>query len=744
MYHDFLQSKVRILLGDSLPPKSSSQVDANITEYEVPIEILGSGETNFLKIIDVDGVVDDRQPEQDAMTLASLKSYILHPNGLNGNNPSAYVLISRFDDTRFDGEQSLYIQMLRRATVLQKNLNNNQVGNSNIALFTRYMTETKAVQRSPRKKLERFTAIAKQYLGLELDAVVGENKGEDYGLVADEDGMYKLSNRQLYPLNLLKAIIGTVNRNGNAEDAVVIDHFVRQKYKTAGATPALAIVNPFPFSPTNKDVEYFRRIILRSYMADIEDNEVNSALQEAFDSIGDPNKKSRISGVVPNLQSFFQSSNFTRLTDTPKTILEKVRFFQSLPVIVNSDLMSLMSKAFNLTMPPYVSSPIVGYGYDLVKDETLPAVPFSTLEISSWKPSPLGYTLPSFLSCSKLPHSSHQQYKNFANTIEESITQRMSYLSFPPYEVFNYSAFEGQLRLGFNVNPQDDEVASFSAVKEVRTHKMELNDQVKLKEEFVEHINSLRPFDPSVRDSEKEWKGFFGTWGTHIVSVAYVGGFIQGTVLGERLRASFQNSTEVSLTLENIVNFTKVEGEDLTFYGVFGGEKDPKLANVHELSTEERNEVLKNWFESLGYDPVVLTYQMELVPISRIVRSTNETVAIEIDKALNLLVQGNLKYVRIRNNNRRPKPVESTPRLNEEDTSFLWSPNDATTSKSDLQPTTQTPISESQSTLQTTRPSRTRELNQHNYSKIPVTTSHPDNPEASNANGMTHTVFSNK
>jgi hypothetical protein len=724
----FVAIKVRILLGASLPPKSRcvNQVDATIIEYEVPIEIPGSGVTDILKIIDVGGIVDGRQPEQDAMTLASLKSYILHPNGLNGKKPSAYVLISRFDDTSFDGEQSFYIQMLRRATVLQKNVNNNEVGNSNIALFTRYMTETKAVQRSPRKKLGQFTAIAKQYLDLELEVVIGENIGEDYGLVADEYGMYKLPNRQVYPLNLLEAIIRTANRSGNAEDADVIHHFVIQKFKAAGVTPAVAIVNPFPFPPARKDVEYFRRIILRSGVAYIEDNEVNSALEQSCESIGDSNEKCRISWVVPYLQSFFQSSNFTQLTGIPKTILEKVRFFQSLPVVINSDLASLMNNAFNLTMPPYVSSPIVGYGYNLMNDETLPAVPFSSLEISSWKPSPLGYTLPSFISCSKLPHSSHQQYKNFANTIEESITQRMSYLSFPPYEVFNYSAFEGQLRLGFNVNPQDDEVASFSAVKEVRTHKMELNDQVKLKEEFVEHINSLRPFDPSVRDSEKEWKGFFGTWGTHIVTVAYVGGFIQGTVLGERLRASFQNSTEVSLTLENIVNFTKVERGDLTFYGVFGGEKDPNLANIHEMSTEERNEVLKNWFESLSYDPVVLTYQMELVPISEIVRRSNETIGKEIDKALNLLMQGNLKYVR--SNNRRPKPTEITPKLNEEDTSWSKTTStDATTLKSN-QKSAQTPISVAQSTRQTPRPSQTREPNQHNYHKIPVTIS-PEAPD---------------
>jgi len=139
--------------------------------------------------------------------------------------------------------------------------------------------------------------------------------------------------------------------------------------------------------------------------------------------------------------------------------------------------------------------------------------------------------------------------------------------------------FAGKIKEGFNVKPNETDCAvTLSAVQEIRVVKCEMDSQrLNMSDEFLEAVNSLMPFNSSVRDSVNEWVVFFNKFGSHLVTQAYGGGSMKGFLslsFGNNFPVLGSNKTEMEKVLNGILEFSNSSIPNLgsPFYRFEGGD----------------------------------------------------------------------------------------------------------------------------------------------------------------------------
>jgi hypothetical protein len=340
------------------------------------------------------------------------------------------------------------------------------------------------------------------------------------------------------------------------------------------------------------------------------------------------------------LQVHLQNHNITTSQDLPRTIREKVKFFQELPPSLEKPVFKFLQESLNGFMPEYVQAIQVGGGYDVSMDEVILASPFESDELVT---SPMGYLLPSYLSCMKVAES-HVEHTQIFPTYLDYAEERLRRLQIQTG--FNLSTFNGRARSGYNVDGGENNLPSLTTGKEFRKFVFKLNDNVRLKAEFTQALASLGPLNLSKKDSVKEWKLFFEKYGTHVVVSGYVGGRVAGLLLDDKLRdLTVENRLEI---LKTVVSFEKPADTLSPSYNFYGGDGLEDPANLTSFDSETKTNVLGDWERSLGYDPIGLDYDLMLEPISSYVKAVNGTLGREVEEASKLFMSNQLVYVRVK------------------------------------------------------------------------------------------------
>jgi len=146
----------------------------------------------------------------------------------------------------------------------------------------------------------------------------------------------------------------------------------------------------------------------------------------------------------------------------------------------------------------------------------------------------------------------------------------------------------------------------------------------------------------------KRYKTVYTVHGTHVVTKSYGGGCYEGSVLLTE-KDSLASQANIDSSLNEIIKFTDLESQPegkgrSQFYEfhVGVGAVDVKANHIHHLTTSEKTKVLEDWKNQLNVKFEMLTNEMELVPISQLIKVLNLEKGKDAEAATKLLYQGKL------------------------------------------------------------------------------------------------------
>ncbi|CAL8124330.1 unnamed protein product [Orchesella dallaii] len=660
-----VSSTIRELVGPLTKcqlPDGQQESHKNIMEYT--ISNIHSAHNYSIKLVYVPRLVDDRSLANDSQILASLKSY-LHQNGF----PDFFLAVSRFDDQRFNTGNSLFTRFTKTIELFQKIYSGNRMPQNTVFLLTSLMSETRGVQKNPERKINSFRQVIQSHTSFPspVSVIVGENNAEtDFGARIDDDGYYVLPNKELYPKNIWKAFLN-ISTSSTKQD--ILSTMMNSRKKQLECETRLISTDWENFDEDANDYLY----LLQQKNITVEENEVNTKIQEAFEKDNTPEKMFQYLVQKLGLQLRLQNMKITKLQDFPRGASQLASFFQNPTNRFSSGVSNtLLNQAFRLKIPDYVKTLNVGFGYDLLKDEPIPTqTPFRKDYLR--ESHGVGYQLPNFLECRKLSEVDKTHvYKSFSQSYAEYTRERLQYLDFPGKENMTMMSnkFSGRVLPGFNGKMiydddnkfENENVMSLSAVQEIRVLKCVLNTEAAIpNDEFLQGISSLTKFEGSDRDSVNEWNIFFNKFGSHIVTESYGGGFLHGILVGknvtkllelaERKGVIMDVVDEVLNSIVKFTNFSTAFNLGSPFYRYKGGTPNHRMEHLYDLKKGLRETLLNEWVESLNSDFVMLNYDLVLEPISTFARKYDKEKGELVHNALELLLRGELKYSRRRRTN---------------------------------------------------------------------------------------------
>jgi hypothetical protein len=194
------------------------------------------------------------------------------------------------------------------------------------------------------------------------------------------------------------------------------------------------------------------------------------------------------------------------------------------------------------------------------------------------------------------------------------------------------SHFDGTILPGYSTGHLS------TIVKEYREWNVRLNTQqlnrLSLTKEFEQMLRDLPRYYASSCSSTNSWKKLFNTFGTHIVSNAYMGGAIEYAPTGKYL-------TEIrSLNQHQMPNYMKtirLEENKGWNYRVIGGDSEIIFDKANAASQR-----MNLWETSVKTLPVMLPTDIKLYPIYRIIGQWRSGLYQDAISAFNDYVEGKL------------------------------------------------------------------------------------------------------
>jgi len=475
------------------------------------------------------------------------------------------------------------------------------------------------------------------------------------------NGYFKFPNGDFYPRNLFEKITQITSRSGDEVGEAVIRTAFRDpdSFNTS--------VVDFPVIDDNSTAIVTKYLgILSGAVFNVENTEISQLLAVAHQNL-DLNTKKNFPDALGYLQKALNIRGIKNIADIPKTTAQIVNLFSNLRK--NDAVYQLLESALNLTTPEFNQNILTGYSYNVFQDAPLTVSPF---DLGDLKNSEIGYKFPASMTC--VTDAQSVDIMRFLLTRQQYLDERIKTLGIGGRVPIEH--FSGVTKLGYNVEEEilnlsqtsssgtDDDQNSnntarrialkpITAVRELRTFELVLNDQFQLSTEFKDALKLLTPYNESDAESVEKWKSFFDTYGTHVVKSVYGGGAIQ-----IEIKSDTPYSAEISKVLLSLVQFAedmsigKVGGAFATSPGIehsvrfLGGETDPRASEFTRIPVIDAANLLEKWKDSLSFTPTILTSEMKLLPLSEIVKKQGQKISSEIARATELYFNASLVYVK--------------------------------------------------------------------------------------------------
>lgn len=622
----------------------------DIHEFRIRLKLDELGISNSeLRVIDTPGTSDTRGITQDSRFLASLEQFLDSHDDLATSKPNIVLIFAKFNDNRFRGEGSSFVKMLRTIDLFKDRIIDPKFTNV-IFVLTHFMSETASITTNPteritavRKVIEEFSTLPKP-----VHIVVAENKPEAFHLPS-LNGFYALPNGDLYPQNLFSQMQRSLVTSGDPIGEAVI----RVGFKNSDYFNILGKTFPLVDPSNGKVTKYMGT--LSSFDTTSTSSPVSQKLADSYAKL-DAGLKSSFPGVLSHLQRALFHKNIQTQAQLPQTRAAILKFFEDIPL--NPASSALLQNSFNLSLPVLSTELLVGCGYDLINDDVLPTPVFT---VSNVTPSEINFQIPSSFKV--------ELYNRMENVFfilpsrDSYVDERLKNLgleedTFPP-EIISHS---GKLKDGYNIMQTNDEenelslsdAPKLSAVLEYHMFHMKLSAaEVEISEEFASTVESLTALDTSDFASFSQWDTFFKKYGTHVVTSAFGGGRVTIEVTLDPSSPSLpptktEQYTKLTESMAQIVQkladnligkeISSLNYADVTHKVTFSG-GDPTYASLLDID---------HWRDSVHYNPIMLSSDLKLLPISELVRQASLPQKADlIELAATQLFNASLVYIPI-------------------------------------------------------------------------------------------------
>lgn len=208
-----------------------------------------------LRIVEVPGLGDTRGRQHDAHTLVTLESYLNTHEELKDKIPNVVLIFNKFYENRYDGESSLFSQMLRGFGAFRKRITDEKYSNV-IFVLTHVASLRKSDQKSPNSRIQSFKSVIERYCSFPkpTTVVLAENRGDDQGL-AMVNGYWILPNNELYPKNLIDQIALVTEKGGDLMGNMIFQSVFKNVEQVAETCVRFKKAN------RSSKVEYYRSVL---------------------------------------------------------------------------------------------------------------------------------------------------------------------------------------------------------------------------------------------------------------------------------------------------------------------------------------------------------------------------------------------------------------------------------------------------------------------------------------------------
>ncbi|RUS25887.1 hypothetical protein BC938DRAFT_471504 [Jimgerdemannia flammicorona] len=464
------------------------------------------------------------------------------------------------------------------------------------------------------QRLEARQAIiletAQRVLGLKGESVriiAVENECEKLGYSKKEGTeWYKLPTGELFPYHLFQTIIEVTKSAeddigqeaislyfGAHDDAPVMKgHQVRGREIAKDGKDEIAKVK--------KGIEY---IAIGN-----EDSEIRQALDSQVDEGEDEGENETPYKVDAHfLATLLHFKGITSKAQLPESMSEFVAFLDN--VDLSPHMLELVRKTFGFRQYEHIGNLVVGHGYHAMKDEP------TTMQVFDLGPpedATINFAIPKRIKVTKI-HETRASAMTF-DTQEAYIHNRMIDL--------------GILKKPGNSQPQSSIGAAQPEtqllVQERRIFKLCIDSATTLL--TPEFKLALSKLPKKYNKGNKEWTEFFENWGTHAIVGAYGGGSIMISLTASTI---IQNSNPTSTnikgkfpappspsvpTVPNLQPALRLPDiTSLRQHVVFrGGDAQYYTKRISDFTDSMK----VRWVESIPSSPVVLTWDLELIPFT--------------------------------------------------------------------------------------------------------------------------------
>ena len=626
-----------------------------------------------LGLVDTPGFSDVGGPEQDACNFLSVQNFFHTHSKLSECYPNLIFLILSATNNRFVGEDSEFEKSLRCV----KQLGVVDPDNPNVVTI---LTHVCAIQKKKDKEwiqaLEEMkfqvSKVVFNHLKVLAPVVLIENSYHDCDLKRCGDYTL-LRNGELQPKNLYVACASVLKENNDDLGLITLNSIFVDSEKgddrqiTLGYEVKTRIAKESPLTRNERAmVELYKAKeeledplyspILRYIninKQELKDEDIHEAMKiaEALKQLGEENPPKFDSHSMSSIEYFLG----VEISSTGQKMLqEKFKMTIKKPFkLSESDLGYLIGRGYNILTDTSVDAPVMKF------DET----------------TKFGITIP---SCAKFKKV--QQSKSFMEVFEdeESYTQsrlKNLYINL----AVKPGIFRMSKRAGYNkkIATSSSCTSEYSFLFEQRLFELKLGNSYKelqnrgmtFTEDFKSHVVKLpSTYDKSDDRCLSKFERFFDRFGHFVVSSAYGGGSVEVKCSRKAIE-----STKISLADAKAFLAATLEGlnvaEENWFPGgsAFDSRKTKDLLKVFNCSwvggeagfqTKETigdKKRLQKWKQSLILNPMMLTSELTLEPISTAVRCIDSGKdQATYDALKDLLACGSQIYVE-----KKEKPAEA-------------------------------------------------------------------------------------
>ncbi|CAL8121548.1 unnamed protein product [Orchesella dallaii] len=642
-------STINLLFDNPYITKSGDNISStsDIIEFRllVPIDELGLGNTQ-LRVIDTPGLGDNEGTMHDARFLATLDSFLSTHEELNDLKPNAILVFHRFNDDKFDADDSRYVKMLRGIDSFRERLTDDNFSNV-IHVLTHYSSVSGSTKRRPTDRINTFRNAIQRCTTFPRPTIitVAENNWAEE-LLPGINGYFRLPNNEYYPRNLFEQLEFITK---NAEDPIGLAVF-RSAFRDSQEFNVT--MTPFKLTSIEGDmVQRYHRIFSDTYL-EINQTEVSQLLEKAWDNELSEELKKKYTNSLQYLQDALHLRHINSKEDVPKTTTEILKLLAALKR--NIAARTLLDKAFGIKPPNFPQNPIAGYCYNLFTDAPLPETPFHMEELHE---SDIGFMVPNFLTC-KLDRNSRENLifaKDQPSDFWDKLRKiRIEGQRFP-------AIIKATPKLGYNIKTIAFQNGSsvLSAQRTFKRFQFVLNERPNLKQGFVDSVKALPNFNENDNETVTKWNDFFKTYGTHVVRSIDGGGAIEiqlrnkGSLNKEMNKAllSLVNFLEKIISLVGDIETSNEMNETMLKEGIdhilvfSGGNPQYHMKKFTNLSIEGTVDMISNWQKSLKFNPTLFTSEMELIPISQVVKKIGSSYQQEIQRVATIIYDDTLECI---------------------------------------------------------------------------------------------------